>query len=259
MRDDRRPMKNWILRAPLLLMLFFLLMSSRASSPKPSSLEEPVSTPFILQLISDPEVKEVQEAAFMIKAKHHRRVSAGTGMAVERDRILTAFHLVGDPYTGEITAEEIWVSQPHTDWKGEISAEVVRADPSVDVAVLKVKPFREVPPLSFGDPDQLRPGELIYLIGHEVFLLDGIGILYPRDGEIMGDFTSEESTFLVISPPVARGFSGGGVFNQKHELVGIISRNSLFPKTVKEGGRVYRMVKQGAIATKIHCALPLLE
>jgi S1-C subfamily serine protease len=251
-------MKNWLLRATLLLILLLILASQGVPSPEQLPIEKPISTPFVLRLISDPKVKEAQEAAFMIKVKHPKRVRVGTGMAVGRGLILTAFHLVGDPYTGEITAEEIKVSQPHTDWKGEISAEVVKADPSFDLAVLKFEPFREFPPLSFGNPDQLHPGELTYLIGHE-FLLDGTGMLYPRDGEIVGDSALDrESPLFVISPPVVRGFSGGGVFNQKHELVGIISRNSVFPQIVKEGGRVYKTAKRVAIVTKIDCAVPLL-
>jgi S1-C subfamily serine protease len=227
--------------------------------------EKPSPIPFALQLISDPKVKEVQEAAFMIKVKHPTRFSVGTGIALERDLILTSFHLVGDPYTGEITAEEIRVSQPHTDWKyngligGEILAEVVKADPSFDLALLKISPFREFPPISFGDPRHLRSGELVYLIGHE-FSFNGTGILYPRSGEIEGDFAlDEESAFFIISPTVVRGFSGGGVFNRKHELVGIVSRNSLFPHIIKEGGRVYETAKRGAIVTKISCAFSLLE
>jgi S1-C subfamily serine protease len=84
----------------------------------------------------------------MIKVKHPMRVSVGTGIALEGDLILTSFHLVGYPYTGEITAEEIKVYQPHTDWKyngligGEILAEVVGADPSFDLALLKIPPSR---------------------------------------------------------------------------------------------------------------------
>jgi len=194
----------------------------------------------------------------MVRARHPKRVSTGTGMAVGRDLILTAFHLVGDPYTGEVTAEEVWVSQPHTDWKRWILAEVVGDEPSLDLAVLEIEPFREFPPLSFGDPTQLRPGELVYLIGHEL-LLDGTGMLYPRDGEIVGDSALDtESPLFVISPSVVKGFSGGGVFNQKHELVGIVSRNSVFPQTMREGGRVYETAKRVAIVTKIDCAVPLL-
>lgn len=256
--SDGRLVKKWMLGATLLLILLLILVSPGVSSPRQSLVEKPVPTPFILQLISDPKVKEVQEAAFMLKAKHPKRVRVGTGMAVEGDLILTAFHLVGNPYTGEITAEEVWVSQPHTDWKRWILAEVVGAKPSFDLAVLKIEPFREIPSLSFGDPNRLRPGELIYLIGHE-FLLDGTGIVYPRDGEIVGDSASDrESPLFVISPSVVKGFSGGGVFNQKHELVGIISRNSVFPQIVREGGRVYETAKRVAVVTKIDCAVPLL-
>lgn len=238
----------------LAAMLFLL---SGCLAPTPSPTPQPLATmSFLLQLISDPKVKEIQETAFLIKAEHPNGIRAGTGMAVDEGLILTAFHLVGDPYTGKVTAKEIRVSQSHTDWKGEVPAQVAAADPLLDLAVLKFELARELPSLSFGNPDQLRPGDTIYLIGHEVFPTHGIGILYPRDGQIPEDFTVEkENAFFVISPPVVRGFCGGGVFNKNHELVGITIKGYVIWEEKK--GRVHKT--EGTIVRKINCALPLLE
>ena len=126
--------------------------------------------------------------------------------------------------------------------------------------MLTYKTVRGLPPLSFGDPNQLLPGDTVYVVGHEFYPTHGIGILYPRDGEIPGDFILEkEDTFFVISPPVIRGFSGGGLFNLNHELVGIATKGYLVWDTFREGGRVYLVAKRGTIVIKINCALLLLE
>ncbi len=214
---------------------------------KGSGVWKPVPASFFLRLQGDPEVKKAQGAAFLVRAKHPGGERVGTGMAVAEGFLLTAFHLLGDPATGEITAEEITLSQPHTGQKGEIPAEVEEAFPSLDLAVLKFEPQGKIPPLSFGDPSQLQPGEPVYLVGHE-FFPGGLAVIYPRDGEFAGELDSD---FLAIFPPVARGFSGGGVFNEKHEIVGIISRNFIVFETFREGGRVYRMTRQGAAAVRI--------
>ncbi len=252
MMDFLRIKGRWGLRAiafTTLVLLVVLASGGRQLAPSGEGLA-PAS--YFLRLISDPEVKRIQDAAFLVKAKHPEGEKAGTGIAVARGFILTAFHLLGNPNFGKVTAEGIWVSQPHSDLKDEIPAEVVEVLPSLDLAVLKFKPLREIPLPSFGDTAQLRPGEVIYLVGHE-FLPGGIGILYPRDGKIIGEMGEN---FFAIFPPVARGFSGGGVFNQKHELIGIISQNFVTFETFREGGKVYKMVKQGALAVKVDSCPP---
>ncbi|MCS7287091.1 MAG: serine protease [Anaerolineae bacterium] len=244
-------MHKWILRVILLALL------ALAGFQPPAFLEKPLPASYFLQLVGDPEVRMVQRAVFMVKVKHREGERNGTGVAVGKGLMLTAFHLVGNLRTGKITAEEIWLSQPHTEWKEEIPAEIVKADPSLDLVVLKFEAPIELPSISPGDPVRLRPGEVIYVIGHE-FFPGGIGVLYPRDGEIL-DELREESAFFAIFPPVARGFSGGGVFNQKHELVGIVSRNFIFFQTFREGGRFYKTTKRGALVIKVDRALRLLE
>ncbi|NIM99314.1 MAG: hypothetical protein GTO24_14930 [candidate division Zixibacteria bacterium] len=251
----------WVLRVTLLLVLLILslmVVTSDTARPKPSPIQQPNPTPFVLRLISDPKVKEVQEAHFMIKAEHPTGIKAGTGVAVDQELILTVFHLVGSNKTGEITATEIRITQPHMPWKEWYAlAEVVATDPSLDLAVLKFERHRKLPSLSFGDPSQLRPGEVVYLIGHE-FFPDGVGLLYPRDAEIAEGF-APESPFFGVTPWVIRGFSGGGVFNLQHELVGIAIKDYILFDTIKEGDRTYKIVEQGTIVTRINWAIHLLK
>ncbi len=250
--------RNWILRLTLLLILFLLVVTSNTARPEPSPIQQPTLTPFVLRLISDPKVKKVQEAHFMIRAEHPTRIKSGTGVAVDQELILTVFHLVGSNKTGEITATEIRITQPHMPWKEWYAlAKVAAVDPSLDLAVLKFERHRELPSLSFGDPSRLRPGEVVYLIGHE-FFPDGVGLIYPRDAEIVGDFPPE-SPFFGVTPPVIRGFSGGGVFNLQNELVGIAIKDYILFDTIRDGGRTYKIVKQGTIVVKINWAIHLLK
>ncbi len=250
--------RNWILGVSLLLILVLIGVASDAATPEPSPVQRPTLTPFILRLISDPQVKEVQEAHFMIKAEYPTGTKAGTGVAVGQELILTDFHLVGSNGTGEMTATEIRITQPHMPWKEWYAlAQVVASDPSLDLAVLEFERHQELPSLPFGDPSQLCPGEVVYLIGHE-FFPDGIGLIYPRDAEIVGDFPSE-SPFFGVTPPVIRGFSGGGVFNLQNELVGIAIKDYVLFDTIRDGGRTYKIVKQGTIVVRINRALPILK
>ena len=196
-------------RATALGMALLLISLFGCAVPTPSPQPQIVATPLTLRLISDPNVKEAERASFMIRAKRPRGIRDGTGEWMGQGLILTAFHLVGDPATGKIVAEEIQVSQPHLGWEEGCLAKVASADSSLDLVVLKCEKIEGLPAPSFGDPDQLLPGDTIYAVGHEFFPPRGIGILYPRDGRVSENL----DTFFVIFPPFIRGFSGGGVFN----------------------------------------------
>lgn len=237
-------MKRWVLKLILLIILALIPASIPAEKLAPASQ--------FLQLIGDPEVKRVQEVAFVVKAKHPGSERFGTGIAVAQGLVLTAFHLVGSPDTGEITAEEIRLSQPHMGRKEELQAKVIKSEPSLDLAVLRFEAAIEIPFRPFGDAEQLQPGEFVYAVGHE-FFPGGIGVIYPRDGKILGGL--KENAFFAIFPPVARGFSGGGVFNKKHELVGIVSRNFIFLRTLENGKQI---AIYGTMAVKINHALQLM-
>jgi len=239
--------KSTFILGTALLLIFLFGCAVLIPSPQPQI----TATPITLWLISDPKVKEAERASFMVKARHPRGIRDGTGVWMGQGLILTAFHLIGDPATGRIVAEEIKVSQPHLGWEEGCLAKVASADSSLDLAVLKCEKIEGLPSPSFGDPDQLLPGDAIYAVGHEFFPPRGIGILYPRDGEVSENL----DTFFTVSPPFIRGFSGGGVFNLNHELVGIALRSFVIVETI-EGEMV---IKQGTIVRKIGFALPLLE
>lgn len=234
-------MKRHALKITLLIILALILAEGGFQPFTPASQ--------FLRLVNDPAVKGVQKAAFMVRAKHSGAERFGTGMAIAEGLVLTAFHLVGNPKTGEVTAEEIRLSQPHLGRKDELQAKVIKADPSLDLAVLKLEVAVEIPPLLFGDPERLKPGEFVYAVGHE-FFPGGIGVIYPRDGKIMDGLKDE--AFFAIFPPVARGFSGGGVFNRKHELVGIVSRNFILLRTSENGKQI---ATHGTVVIKINRVL----
>ncbi len=49
------------------------------------------------------------------------------------------------------------------------------------------------------------------------------------------------------------------MFNQQNELVGIAIKDYILFDTIKEGGRTYKIVKQGTIVIRIDKAIHLLK
>jgi serine protease Do len=136
----------------------------------------------------------------------------GTGFAITKDGyVLTSYHVIQD-------AKQIYISNESV---GQLQAEVVYSDKLLDLALLKVKEdsfpgFKEIPfalKKSISDP-----GEKVFTLG------------FPREDLVFGDgsissYTGYEgdTTAYQISIPVNPGNSGGPLFDNHGNLIGIIS------------------------------------
>ncbi len=157
----------------------------------------------------------------------------GSGTIITPDGlILTNAHVVlSDKY---YRVEKLLVSLTEAEDKPPMPsfyAEVMQADPRLDIAVIRVttdldgnpvdRAALRLPFARIGDPNQLRLGDPIVILGYP-----GIGgqtITLTR-GEVSG-FTSEEPygdrAFIKTSATIAGGNSGGLAANARGELIGV--------------------------------------
>jgi len=107
--------------------------------------------------------------------------------------------------------------------KSEYEARLVGADPSTDIAVLKVE-AEDLPYLVYGDSDALKLGEWVLAVGNPFNLTStvtaGIVSARARNLGINDDRLSIES-FIQTDAAVNPGNSGGALVNQQGRLVGI--------------------------------------
>ncbi|HPT31108.1 MAG TPA: trypsin-like peptidase domain-containing protein, partial [Prolixibacteraceae bacterium] len=107
--------------------------------------------------------------------------------------------------------------------KREFDARLIGADPTTDVAVLKVD-AKDLPFLVYGNSDDLKLGEWVLAVGNPFNLTStvtaGIISAKARNIGINSDRSSIES-FIQTDAAVNPGNSGGALVNQRGELVGI--------------------------------------
>lgn len=107
--------------------------------------------------------------------------------------------------------------------KQEFDARLVGADPSTDLALLKVD-ADNLPYLTYGNSDELRLGEWVLAVGNPFNLTSTVtaGIISARARNlgINADQYSIES-FIQTDAAVNPGNSGGALVNQSGKLVGI--------------------------------------
>jgi len=93
--------------------------------------------------------------------------------------------------------------------------EILAASPDYDLALVRVD-ARGLPALAIGDSDAMRPGDPVVAIGNPLGLEDTVsnGLVSAR--RKIGAFE-----VLQVSAPIAPGSSGGPLFNERGEVVGV--------------------------------------
>jgi len=141
-----------------------------------------------------------------------RRVnSLGSGFVIDPSGIvITNNHVIAE-------ADEITVN--FNDGTALV-AEVIGRDPKTDIAVLKVEPETPLVAASFGDSDAMRVGDWVMAIGNP-FGLGGtvtVGIVSAMNRDIgSGPYDS----FIQTDASINRGNSGGPLFNEAGDVIGI--------------------------------------
>ena len=136
--------------------------------------------------------------------------SLGSGFIIKAEGIvITNNHVIAN-------AEDILIRVGDK----EYNAEVIGADPYMDLAVLKMKTKDKFKPVSFGDSSKARVGDWVVAIGNP-FGLGGTvtsGIISARNRQI--GLTRYED-FIQTDASINQGNSGGPLFNLRGEVVGV--------------------------------------
>lgn len=134
----------------------------------------------------------------------------GSGVLIAPERLITNCHVVRN-------AREIKVSQGETSWL----ASPVMGDAYRDLCLLKLPGYSGKPP-PVAEPGSLRVGQTVYAAGYSG------GTFSASTGRVKGLFTCDCDGGKVIqtSAQFEPGASGGGLFNDAGELVGILTFKS---------------------------------
>ena len=136
--------------------------------------------------------------------------SLGSGFIIkETGIVITNNHVIAN-------ADDILVKVNSKEYK----ADVIGADPYMDIAVLRMKTSDKFNTVKFGDSDKARVGDWVVAIGNP-FGLGGTvtsGIVSARNRDIG---MTRYDDFIQTDASINQGNSGGPLFNLSGEVVGI--------------------------------------
>ena len=102
----------------------------------------------------------------------------------------------------------------------ELKARVLGRDPRTDLAVLKIDPPHSLSYVALGDSDKAQPGQWVIAMGNPFGLGGSVtaGIVSAR-GRDIGN--GPYDNFIQVDAPINQGNSGGPLFTQDGEVIGI--------------------------------------
>ncbi|MBI2221464.1 MAG: trypsin-like peptidase domain-containing protein [Acidobacteria bacterium] len=139
------------------------------------------------------------------------RQGAGSGFIIDRDGyILTNHHLVDG-------AERIVVTL--ADGRA-FRADLIGADPAIDVALIRIPPSPSLPAATLGDSSSLRVGEWVCAIGNPLGYVHSVTVgVVSFIGRKLFDRSLDD--YIQTDAAINFGNSGGPLINSRGEVVGI--------------------------------------
>ena len=144
---------------------------------------------------------------------------SGSGVVISPDGyVVTNNHVVANASEVTVTFSDRLTAK----------AKIVAADPSTDIAVLKVETSKNIPYMDFGNSDDARLGQWVLAVGYPLSLDATVtaGIISAK-GRSLGinkqNSASAIESFIQTDAAVNPGNSGGALVNTAGQLIGINS------------------------------------
>ena len=148
-------------------------------------------------------------------ARQYVTKGAGSGVIISSDGyIVTNHHVIDGANTIKVTLR---------DGTSSYDATLIGSDEDNDIALLKID-AEGLTPATFGDSSSLAVGDYVVAIGNPLGTLGGTvtdGIISALAREVT--IEDKSMTLLQTNAQISPGNSGGGLFNAKGELIGIVN------------------------------------
>lgn len=147
---------------------------------------------------------------FMGRSPQREQTGTGSGVIITPDGyIITNNHVIDKSQKLSVTLNN----------NKTYEAEIVGADSTTDIALLKIEADEELPVVTFGDSDNAKIGEWVLAVGNPFNLTSTVtaGIISAKSRNL----SNASQSFIQTDAAVNPGNSGGALVNTNGELIGI--------------------------------------
>lgn len=133
--------------------------------------------------------------------------SLGSGILIKESLFLTNYHVIEDATSAKIKM----MNGKVYDVQG-----VVVYDEKLDLAVVKINEKTNITPVTLGPLSEVKKGQHAVAIGSPLGLQNTV-----TEGIVSNLYNDDGRTLIQISVPVTHGSSGGALFNDKGQVIGV--------------------------------------
>jgi serine protease Do len=187
--------------------------SARAADPPPAGFAPIVAK--LLPTVVSVYVRAVGQksggSSSTSQAQYASQQSQGSGYFIDPSGyIVTNHHVIQNAYDITVVLED----------QRQLRARLVAKLDRIDVALLKVDSSQPFPAVTFGNSDQVKPGDAVLAIGNPLGLGGTVtaGIVSALNRNIS---ETPFDDFIQIDAAINHGNSGGPLFNAAGELIGM--------------------------------------
>lgn len=135
-------------------------------------------------------------------------IATGSGVVLfQKDMIVTNYHVIDDVHSIKVSTDQDITYKVLGVW---------HQNEKQDIAILKLTQETTLTPLKIGDPTVLKKGETVTAIGSPLGIKNTVS-----KGNLSARIMQGDYDILQFTAPISNGSSGGALFNEKGEVVGI--------------------------------------
>jgi len=209
MKDEKYSKKS---RKPLIIILVAIIVVAIGVgcfySLKPPANDTPVTSKIFsenTEAIATAESSVVKIFCYNHKGKE---VSTGSGVILfHDDMVVTNYHVIEDVFSVNISTDQDITYKVAGVW---------HANEKQDIAILKLDKSTDLLPLTVGDSSAVMKGETVVAIGSPLGIKNTVS-----KGNLSGRIMQDNYDVLQFTAPISNGSSGGALFNDKGEVIGI--------------------------------------
>ena len=137
-----------------------------------------------------------------------KEISTGSGVVLfHNDMVVTNYHVIKDTYSVKISTEQDITYKVSGLW---------HENEKQDIAILKLERSTDLNPLEIGDSSAVKKGETVTAIGSPLGIKNTVS-----KGNLSARIMQDNYDILQFTAPISNGSSGGALFNEKGEVIGI--------------------------------------
>ena len=187
---------------------------------------------------------------------------SGSGFIITSDGyIITNYHVIEDAYKGNYPVTVITYDET------AYEAEIIGFDADNDIALLKID-AEGLSAAQLGDSDDLVVGQTVYAVGNPLGTLSYTmtsGIVSALDRTISTN-TTDAVTVFQIDAAVNSGNSGGPVYNEAGQVIGVVNAKSQvsgveglgFAIPISDAAHIVnQLLENGYVADKAHMGISI--